>query len=1119
MKNFKNYLSIFAVVFLFSFIFQANVSAYDLEIKTRSLDGSKIAGLRYENTHLYNVVQKWRSEWKKTTDLEYFPDVTTYDCNTTSIESNNNYSSPVGHIKYTIKNLDNESSPPVTCYSTTNILGTQEDITISVDKDGLYFVTAELTLQFDLVDDVVLVDEVLSSKAEGLCPWTEYAPKYLYDLDSNVDKDDFVYELLKVEYEQNLYDSLSFDPTGAGSFHPGFKLYKRYTFTIKDSQYIFVGPNGSSALFLFPWNADEMKYLLGFNPDRKPEFRDKNFTPPGNRWQEVSSQAELQTVKPVAENGLLPVLDTLEDATEEALKGCLSEILVKSLDYSDLITGPAANVIVFVARPHENFIREGIEDVLITESTMLVLKLALNTAGVSAAGGPAILLGVGAGLATKMFIGLVKESKLRDLVTENISSKIACDIVNENDQYLSVNLFSKAESLKDLRLENTETIRLYPEFQQEKLLPGFCENLGLDEAYCFCSIPKDDILIEPITETDSSGYRIISSIQTTAWFDVERLSGNVVFENIHVPIATLLGNKFSFKLKDSTAVDNKVILLFNGTPDISTIGPDTISVSSGNKGELNLKTEHFICFGNSVTIDVTAGGYYDIQNGEILNVVIDGSVKNEMGNPLNEGLGESISLTVVGKTESFLEIENIKAFQSGKVVGSPISGTFLLKPEITHSDPLVEVEYFIVNGQPIGTPLGTTSGDEGVEVDSSSHGLGVTSDQDVTFRVRAVDVKGNVAIKDVIYTISNMISSFAVYPQNITFSKHRSKDPTPSLINLELVNIGNLWRVLSLPDFVYLSYVDDNGDPKPARASGDTPDPDDFYKADNVSVKINDDDIIVDGFPVQREEGLYTGKIKFLDNHTGNISVVNVSYNYTEETETKSDLFVIGAPVPKDEDGNILRPPFYEGQEIEWFVTVCNRGPNITTYDDNAEVGFYVNDNRCGEWSGDYAQFIREDSRSMLLDLGEVRAYSRRITFEAKDIGDAMYLAAVADWRNNLGESWGTYLDNFTNYGPFPILPKPNPDYNIFLTNNDLLINAGHSLSTSVVLTRIDGFSDPVSIIVRNLPDGVIATLSGQPLNPPGQVSLTFEVAPDAQLGTFGATLVSYGGGKAQCHP
>ncbi|MCK5343660.1 MAG: hypothetical protein KAR20_09660, partial [Candidatus Heimdallarchaeota archaeon] len=276
MKNFKNYLFLFVVAFLFSFFFQSNASAYDLNIQCRDINGSKITGFRYVDFDYW----KWKKDWKvypqdASSELFYFPDVDASSPNT--VVNGINYIDDPGSIKYTVTYLDDANSEPEPLTDNDSLEPH------SVSKQGLYFVTAEATFQYERKDEVILTREIVP--IEGYHPWV-YAD-YLPELKNNVDKDGFTFELLSVEAISD-------------GVHPRYILHKRYTIEMHDSLYVYVGPDGGSAVFCFPWKANDIESIIGFKPSVNPSDRHSvvPFTVP---WQESNTAAISAVVDPIAE--------------------------------------------------------------------------------------------------------------------------------------------------------------------------------------------------------------------------------------------------------------------------------------------------------------------------------------------------------------------------------------------------------------------------------------------------------------------------------------------------------------------------------------------------------------------------------------------------------------------------------------------------------------------------------------------------------------------------------------------------------------------------------------------------------------------------------------------------
>jgi hypothetical protein len=98
--------------------------------------------------------------------------------------------------------------------------------------------------------------------------------------------------------------------------------------------------------------------------------------------------------------------------------------------------------------------------------------------------------------------------------------------------------------------------------------------------------------------------------------------------------------------------------------------------------------------------------------------------------------------------------------------------------------------------------------------------------------------------------------------------------------------------------------------------------------------------------------------------------------------------------------------------------------------------------------------------------------------------------------------------------------PPPAPDFSIMASPTSLAIQQGISGTSTITITSINGFNQPVQLTVSGAPSGVTATLSPQQVTPPAGGSttstLTVSVSTTATPGTY--TLTVTGTSSALIH-
>jgi hypothetical protein len=98
--------------------------------------------------------------------------------------------------------------------------------------------------------------------------------------------------------------------------------------------------------------------------------------------------------------------------------------------------------------------------------------------------------------------------------------------------------------------------------------------------------------------------------------------------------------------------------------------------------------------------------------------------------------------------------------------------------------------------------------------------------------------------------------------------------------------------------------------------------------------------------------------------------------------------------------------------------------------------------------------------------------------------------------------------------------PPPAPDFSISASPASLTIQQGSSGTSTITITSINGFNQPVQLSVSGVPSGVTATLSPQQVTPPAGGSiistLTVSVGTTATPGSYTLTVTGTNGTRTQ---
>src|SRR5580692_6944875 len=86
-------------------------------------------------------------------------------------------------------------------------------------------------------------------------------------------------------------------------------------------------------------------------------------------------------------------------------------------------------------------------------------------------------------------------------------------------------------------------------------------------------------------------------------------------------------------------------------------------------------------------------------------------------------------------------------------------------------------------------------------------------------------------------------------------------------------------------------------------------------------------------------------------------------------------------------------------------------------------------------------------------------------------------------------------------------------DFNFTIQPSEITVIPGQSSSFLVSVTTTGGFTNAVTFSVSNLPSGVTASFSPNPITPPGQMLLTLTASDSATAGSNTLYFTGIGGG------
>jgi len=466
-----------------------------------------------------------------------------------------------------------------------------------------------------------------------------------------------------------------------------------------------------------------------------------------------------------------------------------------------------------------------------------------------------------------------------------------------------------------------------------------------------------------------------------------------------------------------------------------------------------------------------------------------------------------------------IEVKNLDAYQNESIVTTQrISGTFELRARIEFDKEIAKSEFFysIGSGNIWSGPY-PMSVDNDPEwhiclskglFDTIYHNLGTDGDQAVWFKVRATDSTGVSAEKAIQLTLNNVQNVFYLSPSNVQiFQLSGTSEPISGEVTLE--NLTGMWKLISKPDFVRVQYLDDSLPTWTWVYVGTETEVASRYN--KIRLEIVKD--------INRQPGTYTGEVVLEDLGTWRTARLSVKFIYASELPMNFDLEIPGEPVPVDADGNRLYAPFQENQTVYWQYTIRNNGPDTLPPTPNEiKNGFFVSPSRYDEpVNRPPSSHLRDERTAGNLDSGESRTYSdAKVTFTADDVGKELYLIAIADWLDRVGEgSYAYETNNYAVYGPFRVLPLPKPDFGLGLDPGSFNLPLNRLKATTVYVTGIDGFSDPVELTISGLPSGMAHSFGATPILPNQQTSLTLFADENVPCGTYTITVAGTGGGKS----
>jgi len=472
---------------------------------------------------------------------------------------------------------------------------------------------------------------------------------------------------------------------------------------------------------------------------------------------------------------------------------------------------------------------------------------------------------------------------------------------------------------------------------------------------------------------------------------------------------------------------------------------------------------------NNSTYELSINPNENFHFDEQVTVTINSGVTDLAGNGLETPY--EFSFIIEDST-----ISDFRAEQQGDIKKSDeiISGTFDLVVECRPEKSVKRADfyYFSKDDQIWLLIESDTDDSDGWEIpfNSQHNEQGLNGDEVIHFKTIVTETWGQTSESTISLNINNAGHSFYMSPNNINFTHLYDFEEVPDPVdvyfkNLKFANLSSRWQLLDKPEFIQVQVQNPN---LTEIQNGDI-----IQYVDQAIISVKKD--------ASRNFGTYEGIISFIDYNSQEMAEISVVYSYSSTTDADIDLEILKAPIPLDaNDGQPIQPPFIEGQKVYWEVQVKNNGsdsidpcPNLDDY----EVGYYLTSekyNKVGEQPPSYEMI----SRDYICNLpgGESKVYTDNdSTFTSEDIGKDLYLIALADWNHKIGEGTELESNNYGVYGPFRVLPAPNPDFAIFLDSSTILVPKGKTKISNFHVTFVDEFDEIVSLTVDNPYNGIQA--------------------------------------------
>ena len=384
-----------------------------------------------------------------------------------------------------------------------------------------------------------------------------------------------------------------------------------------------------------------------------------------------------------------------------------------------------------------------------------------------------------------------------------------------------------------------------------------------------------------------------------------------------------------------------------------------------------------------------------------------------------------------------------------------------------------------------------------VIVETQNLGLSAFGEHSVWFKVNTLDADGLVSEKIINkLVLIDTKNTFWVYPESLQFEKTGDND-IPSR-KFMLINLIDKWEIVTKPEYVRI-YSTSDGNEYVTGVQNE------FQEILDVIIDTNMD--ISSGEPKW---------IAFQDLTTQQLAIVDFEIlEYDEEEIEYCDLQILTTPIPTEDKLGVFSPgPYDVGERIYWEIEVTNNGTKPLL--DEAKIGFYICDNKNYEYGDNPPSWFLRNNKTIIdgMDVGVSRKISIGTTFIEEDIGKPLYLVVIADWPNDIDEDDALSgndreKNNYAFYGPFYVNRTLNPDFDVVIDPESVVLNQGKSASFSIYFTGIDEFGDPINIHFRGLPSSIQYAFSKDVFYSGETAYVTFTASEEIDLGNYQLTMVA----------